>query len=497
MMRDYDKHASYWKETAESIKYPKLDKNIEVDTVVVGGGIAGVSTAYLLAEQGQSVALVESKEIGHGTTGKTTSKLTAQHNLIYSDLFELYGSDRAKQYYEANMRGLDLAKEWVNKHKIDCELQKESAYVFTEDEKKQNIFDDEMKIYEKIGINGALVDKLPIDIDIKKGIRMDGQYQFHPMKFLNGLLEAVHDKDIKIYENTMVTEIEHKSGVICSTNRDYKIDCKSIVFATHYPTHEPTKFYAKNLETESSYALAVKTKKPFSKGMYINTDNPRRTMRSLGEPSENMILVGGESHQTGDGISSIERYDILETYAKENFEAEEVVYKWSSHDLFTPDRIPFVGKLDEKEKNVYVLTGFGKWGLSNGIVGAEVIANQILKKSHEYSELYDPARERKTIKKKEEKEANFVKSSKSIVPERDLKENEATIIKKDDKQIGVYKDEQGKVTYVNLSCTHMGCGLEWNDGDLTWDCPCHGSRFQATGEVYEGPAMDDLEKESM
>lgn len=493
-MCDNTKHASYWKKTSEVTKYPKLQEDITVDTVVVGGGIAGISTAFLLAKEGQSVALVESKELCHGTTGKTTAKLTAQHNLIYSDLLNLYGREIAKQYYEANMRGLNLAKEWIDTNDIDCELKEEEAYVFTEDKAKHEIFDKEMEAYEKIGINGEIVDELPIDMDIEAGIRMNGQYQFHPVKFLSGLLEAISDKDIKIFENTMVTDIEHKDGIVCSTNLDYEINCKSVVFATHYPTYEPNKFYANNVETESSYALAVKTKEPFTGGMYINADKPKRTFRGLGDQSEKIMLVGGESHTTGDGKSSKERYDKLEAFAKEQFGAEEVVYKWSSHDLITPDRIPFVGKLAEEEDNVYVLTGFGKWGLSNGIIGAEVIAHQILNKPHNYTKLFDPGRERKEIKKDKSNEANSVKLSQSIVSEKDLKENEATIIEKDDQQIGVYKDEHGELHYVELSCTHMGCGLKWNDGDLTWDCPCHGSRFEATGDVYEGPAMKGLKK---
>lgn len=489
---------SFWRQTEKKLNYKKLDKNIEVDIAIAGGGIAGITTAYLLAKAGKKVALLEARELISGTTGYTTSKLTAQHNLIYDDLINRYGQDQAKLYYQANMEGIALIKELMEKHHIDCDLEEQEAFVYTQDPKSRNKFRNEAEAYKKLGIEGEFLEDLPLDLKIEAAVMMRNQAQFHPVKYLNGLLREIDKMDGEVYEHSMVMDLEKDNNkIICKMDSPYTVTCNELVFATHFPTYEPNKFYSDKLEPESSYALSVKAKREFPDGMYINADLPKRTLRKMEEDGETFILVGGESHPTGDRISSNERYKNLATFAEDVFDATEVVHHWSSHDLISPDRIPFIGRLNPEEENIYVVTGFGKWGLTNATVGAKVLNDLILEKDNPYTELFSPQREigsLKTIEPMEVSGKATKKQSSTIEKTEDLQKNQGAIVKVKEENVGAYKDNQGDLHFVDLSCTHLGCDVEWNDGDCTWDCPCHGSRFNAIGGVIEGPAVKPLKK---
>lgn len=487
---------SFWRETEKALKYQKLAENTEVDVAIVGGGIAGVTTAYFLAKEGKKVALLEARELLSGTTGFTTAKLTAQHNLIYDELINRYGQADAKLYYQANMEGIGLIKEIAKQHKIDCDLEEQDAFVFTENVQDRNKLQKEAEAYEKLGIEGGFIEDLPLDINIEAAVMMHNQAQFHPVKYVNGLLREIESMGGEICEHTKVMEIENKNKITCKTDTDYTVTCSDLVFATHFPTHEPDKFYSKNLEPENSYALAIKAKKEFPDGMYINTGITKRTLRRMNAGGEDYILVGGESHPTGDGLSVEQRYKELAADAEKLFDATEVVYRWSSHDLLSPDRLPFIGKLNPKEDNIYTITGFSKWGLANATVGGSLIKDLIVGKDNPYKDLFSPQRKVSSMEHVEptkEAEDNYAKST-IVRKAEELKNNQGTIVEIQNEHVGAYKDSGGNIHYLDLSCTHLGCGVEWNDGDKTWDCPCHGSRFNAIGEVIEGPAVEALKK---
>ncbi|UJL48043.1 FAD-dependent oxidoreductase [Virgibacillus sp. NKC19-16] len=487
---------SFWRQTEKAFKYKKLAENTEVDVAIAGGGIAGVTTAYLLAKEGKKVALLEARELLSGTTGFTTAKITAQHNLIYDELINRYGQANAKLYYQANMEGIGLIKEIAKQHKIDCDLEEQDAFVFTENKQNRNKLLKEAEAYEKLGIEGGFIEDLPLDIDIEGAVMMRNQAQFHPVKFVNGLLKEIENMGGEIYEHTKVMDIDNKNEITCKTDTDYTVTCHDLVFATHFPTHESDKFYSKNLDPENSYALAVKENKEFPDGMYINTDTSKRTFRRMSAEGEDYILVGGESHPTGDGLSVEQRYKELAEYAEKIFDATDVVYRWSSHDLISTDRLPFIGKLNPKEDNIYSLTGFSKWGLANATVGGSLVKDLIVGKDNPYKNLFSPQRDMSLMEHVEptkEAEENYAKSA-IVQTAEELKINQGTIVEIKDENVGAYKDNEGNIHYLDLSCTHLGCGVEWNDGDKTWDCPCHGSRFNAIGEVIEGPAVEELKK---
>lgn len=486
--------SSFWRSTEKLPHYEQLSEDIDVDVVVAGGGIAGITTAYMLAKKGTKVALVEARELASGTTGYTTSKLSAQHSLIYDEMIKRYDEDTAKKYYQANMEALALVKKFQEEEKIDCELAEMDAYVFTESDDWKVRLEKEAKAYETLGIDGELVDQMPLDIDVKAALVMHKQAQFHPVKYLHGLLKAIEENGGVIFENTSVMDAENGDRITCKTDQEYSITCENVVFATHAPTYEPEEFYSENLTPESSYALAFKSDKPFPEGMYINAELPKRTMRGMTDQGVDYILVGGESHDTGDGLSTQDRYEDLLHYADELFGVKEVVDHWSSHDLYSPDRIPFIGKMFADKENIYTATGFGKWGLSNATIGAAVITDLILGKSNTYTALFSPARDIAEVDEEEESNEFDGKKADEANNAEDLKNGQGAVMKIDGDDVGAYRDAQGKLHLLDITCTHMGCGCTWNDGDETWDCPCHGSRFNATGGVIEGPALEPLGK---
>lgn len=491
---------SFWRETGNLNIFHTLNNDVETGIAVVGGGIAGILTAYTLAKEGKQVVLLEGHDMLSGTTGYTTAKLSAQHQLIYDDLINRYGQEHAKLYYQANMEGIAYIKEISDEHQIDCQLKEQDAFVYTQDKNKLEAFEKEAEAYKKLGIHGGFLKDLPVNLDIEAAVQIEKQAQFHPVDFLNGVLKILQDWDVDIYEQALVTEVhtdEQGEKVELKTKDGQTITCNQAVLATHYPVLDPDKFYT-NMNPEISYALALKTDKEHPDGMYINEDLPKRTFRKMEANGENYLLVGGQSHPIGDDHSELERYEDLHEFAKDTFGETDVVYRWSSHDLMTKDRVPLIGQVDPDYPNIYTLTGCSKWGLANAAAGSRLIADLISQKDNRYKKIYEPHRTIPDIRTGEAKsdEGNDQVSQLNLSKKpEELKINEATIIEKDDKQIGVYKDQDEQLHYLNLTCTHLGCALNWNNGDKTWDCPCHGSRFNATGEVIEGPALQDLANE--
>lgn len=495
---------SYWREFKAVPSFPVLQENSETGIGVIGGGIAGIVSAYLLTKAGKKVVLVEAGKLIDGVTGFTTAKITAQHGLIYEELIRTMGEERAKQYYEANLAGLHFIKKTAADLGIDCDLTAENAYVYAETKKGAQKIEKEAKAYERLGIDGGLAkEEINLPFAVEAALVMRNQAQFHPVKFLTGLIKEIERLGGKIYEQTRVLKVLDQDIPVIVTENMSLLSCDQVIIASHYPINDAEGMYFTKLSVNRSYAIAASTEMDVPAGMYISADLPTRSLRSiLTESGEQLLLIGGEGHLTGRSkVKTSEHYQNLETFGRKYFGIQEIPYHWSAQDLTTLDKLPYIGKMTDKSDRILVATGFNKWGMSNGAVAGMVLADQIMGNTNIYANVFDPTRTKlKTVDAK-----IFVKDNVSVAKELiagkiektskkidDLSIDEGGMVEVDGKKIGGYRDENGQLHLVNTTCTHLGCTTKWNDAERTWDCPCHGSRFSYEGEVLEGPAINPL-----
>lgn len=483
---------SFWRKYATGVSYPKLTENITVDTTVVGGGMSGILAAYHLAKAGKKVALLEAREFVSGTTGGTTAKLTSQHELVYARLLQGASVEIAKLYYEANQEGLKLIESLVDELNIDCEFEKMDAYVYSQNGIRTAELEREALAYETIGINGSMTDATPLHFNVDSALMMEDQAQFHPIKFLHGVLQQLDFMGVKIYQHTMYMEsTRENSELTLKTDTPFTVTCDEVIFATLFPAEDPDSYYSKTMKPVTSHLAVYENTNTPLHGMYISDDFSKRTFRGAQQDHKHFLIVGGETHETGDDKSNIKRYDKIKQFAENEFGLQDRIGYWSEHDLVTPDMRPFIGKIKENDDQMYVMTGYNKWGLAAAATGSQLIADMITGKPNRYENLFCPQRDVKQIRQKEEDNQNGEFAAQQSA-ELDVGQAKRTEV--DGKAVGIYKDINKKTHYVDLACTHLGCEVKWNDADETWDCPCHGSIFDGTGEVLAGPAKLPLKK---
>ncbi|NBC68860.1 FAD-dependent oxidoreductase [Paenibacillus sacheonensis] len=496
--------ASYWTASQpERASYPKLDQDIETEVVVVGAGIAGITAAYVLARQGYRVALVEAGEILNGTTAHTTAKITAQHDLIYDELIKSSGKDDAGLYYQASAEAIAFIKQTVEDQGIYCGFTEQDAYVYTNAEAYLSKLENEAKAYEDLGIPGAYLDRIPLSVPVLGAVKMSRQAQFHPLQYLRRLAELVVEKGGEIYAHTTAVEVSPGDNPVVITSDGHKLSCRFVVSCTHFPFYDGHGFYFSRMHADRSYVLGLEAEDAYPGGMYLSAEDPKRSIRyaDMSDGSK-LIILGGQSHKTGQGICTIHHYEELQKFAEEHFRVKEIAYRWSAQDLVTGDKLPFIGRITASSPNVFIATGFRKWGMTNGTAAALLIKDLITEGESRYERLYAPSRplSLKTI-------GSFISDNADVAkhliggklqhatrrPDQ-LAIDEGAIVQVNGKRAGGYRDQDGKLHVVDTTCTHMGCEVEWNNGDRTWDCPCHGSRFSIAGEVIEGPAEKPLKQ---
>lgn len=383
---------SFWLKTGHVNNYPQLEQDLDVDVAVIGGGIAGILSAYELIKTGKNVVLLEGHNFIGGTTGYTTSKLSAQHDIIYHELIQRHGEQKARSFYDANMEGIKAIREIAARYDIECGLREQNAYAYTNDESRVEEFKKEAEAYKQLNINGAFTDKLPIDVDVKAGIVMHEQYEFHPVKFLNGVLDVLIEIGVLIYENTLISEIEENDQVTLTTENGEKITCKQVICASLYPVDDPDSFYEKNMTSGGTLASIFENKGTYPGGMYISYDDPSQTIRSVTIEDDDYLLVGGQSSASDDDASAEERYEEIIDFATKTFDVGEVISYWSAYDYKTKDRMPLVG-LNPSRQNIFAMTGFSKWGLANSATSAKLLCDLINGNKNYYESLYDPERD--------------------------------------------------------------------------------------------------------
>jgi glycine/D-amino acid oxidase-like deaminating enzyme/nitrite reductase/ring-hydroxylating ferredoxin subunit len=489
----------YWLDSTTIPTFQKLEEDVKTNIAIVGGGITGITAAYLLTQQGFQVTLIEAGHILTGTTGHTTAKITAQHGLIYDQLIQQHGLEQAKLYYEANREAIELIKELIDKHSIECDFSSQDAYVYGNTETSVRQIKSELLAYQKLGIPGDYAETIPFSIPCQAAIIMKDQAQFHPLKYLTALIPSILENGGKIYEKTTALKIEDNEQTTIVLENGRRLSCNSVIVASHFPFSDEIGLYFARMHAERSYILAIKAEKDYPSGMYYSADSPTRSLRYTEMNGEKLILVGGEGHKTGQGIPTHEHYLALQDFSEQYLGVKEIPYRWSAQDMVTPDKIPFVGPATAMHPDVLIATGYAKWGMTNGTIAAKILTDTILQKENRYTDLYNPSRLKgwgNMIKDNVDVAKHLIEGKLEFVIKTpdDLTHDEGDIVTLNGKRAGCYRDPSGHLHLVDSTCTHMGCEVNWNSGERTWDCPCHGSRYSIEGEVLEGPAVEPLKK---
>ncbi|MBS2772350.1 FAD-dependent oxidoreductase [Anoxybacillus rupiensis] len=492
----------YWRSSVKLPEFPSLNEDIHVDVAIIGGGISGITTAYLLTKAGSKVALIEADQLLNGTTGHTTAKVTAQHDLIYDELIHHLGTEKAQLYYEACTEAMRWIQTIIHEQNIDCDWKEEDAYIYTHSSSSIQKLINECKAYEKLGIKGGLVEDLPLPLPSKAALVMKQQAQFHPLKYLTHLIEEITQSGGLIYEQTPAKDVEKGNTLTVITRNNKRITCQHLAVCSHFPFYDGG-FYFSRMYAERSYVLGVQIEGDYPGGMYLSADEPKRSIRYVTTINgEKLLLVSGENHKTGQGVPTIQHYEALQSFASDMFPVTSIPYRWSAQDLTTLDKVPYIGAMTAHTPNIYVATGYRKWGMTNGTVAGLLLTDLITGRENRYHHLYTPSRfyadpsVKHFITQNLDVAKHLIegKIEPVIRTPQDLANGEGSVVLVNGKRAGAYKDENGSLFLVDTTCTHMGCELEWNSGDRTWDCPCHGSRFSVCGDVVEGPAQQPLTK---
>ncbi len=493
---------SYWIGTTPKTDYPSLGDNIKTDILIVGGGITGLTNAIILQKEGFDVVVIDSYRIALSTSGHTTAKITSQHDLKYSVLEKKLGKDGARKYGEINQKAVKLIELLVEDNNIDCDFERQNNYVYTMEEKHIETLEREASTAQSLGLPVEYTTALELPFQVKGAVCFKNQAQFHPRKYLLELASLFAQRGGHIYENTTAIDI-HEDRECRTTTRDgFHILSDKVIIASHFPFYDGGGLYSTRMYAERSYSIAVKADIKVSSGMYISYEKPTRSIRTQPfNDGDQLLIIGGEHHKTGQDDNELEHYKKLINYAEDSFKATEVLYRWSAQDYTAMNEIPFIGHITGGKPNIFIAAAYQKWGMTTSTVSAMIIKDILTKGKSEAEEIFAPSRV-STM----ESAKNFVKENLNVAGEliggkiKKLPDNislelgEGKPLTFEGKKAGAYRDIEGNLFVVDTTCKHLGCEVRWNSAEKSWDCPCHASRYSFDGTVLEGPALRPLDR---
>lgn len=430
---------SIWQKSCDIPSFTHLEGDTKTDVLIIGGGLAGLLTAHKLQQSGIKYLLIEAKNICSGVSLNTTAKITSQHGAIYHKILKKYGKETAHGYYEANQSALNAYRELCRD--ISCDFETKNSYIYSVD--NSPTLEEEIKALETIGINHEITHKTELPFPVSGAIYFKKQAQFHPLKFVSQIA-----KNLNIRENTAVLSFEQNK---VTTNHGV-ISAEHIIMTTHFPIINKHGAYFLKMFQQRSYVLALENADNVN-GMYLDIVENGLSFRNHGE----YLLLGGGSHRTGKKGGN---WKILEKSATEFYPHSKEKFRWATQDCMTLDSIPYIGQYSRNTHNLYVATGFNKWGMTSSMVAAEILCDIILNRKNDYSEIFSPSR---SIFHPQLIVNSFEAVTNLIIPSKPR-------------------------------CPHMGCALKWNKHEHSWDCPCHGSRFTKEGKLLQNPANGDLKQ---
>ena len=501
MHADAPVHESLWIATSDASDFPVLEEAIDVDAAVVGAGITGLTTALLLKQAGLRVAVLEATTVCSGATGYTTAKVSAQHGLIYETIGSTFGEDGARAYGEANLAAVDLVEALVHEHDIACDFDRRPSYVYTEQDAQVARVEKEVEAAQGAGLPASYTEQTDLPWSVKAAVRVDHQAQFHPRRYCLALARLVDGDGSRIVQHTRAVDVEHGAPCVVRTDR-HDVRAAFVVVATQLPFLDRGAFFAK-AHPEREYALAVALDHPAPRGMYLSAEQPTRSIRQQPASGDGeLLIVSGDSHKPGDDDDETRHYGALEGFARARFLLRSLEYRWSTQDYIPVDHLPYIGRLRRGTDRLYVATGFQKWGMSTGTLAGVLIRDQILQRDNPLTELFDPHRARplaslaKFVKENLFVAKRFVQdriSLRSRLSPDELEPGEGAVLSIGGRQVAVSRAPDGELHAVSARCTHLGCLVNWNSSERSWDCPCHGSRFAPDGSVLQAPAVEPLE----
>lgn len=424
---------SVWSDHINMPQFPQLRKDINTEVLIIGGGMCGILCAHYLEQKGVDYVLVEGERIGQGITKNTTAKITSQHGLIYDKLIKNAGIEKAKMYLQSNEDALAKYRELCEN--IKCDFEQKDAYTYTFSDRK--LIEDEVKAVNVLGLKAEFVENLPLSFKTKGAIKVGNQAQFNPLLFLSELARG-----LKIYESTFIRDIKDHTAIADHA----KITAKKIIVATHFPLINRHGSYFLKMYQHRSYVIALEHAANVN-GMYVDEAQLGMSFRNY----KDLLLIGGGDHRTGKTGGN---WQELREFAKKHYPEATEKYAWATQDCMSLDGVPYIGHYSKQTPHLYVATGFNKWGMTSSMVAAMILSDMVMGKENEFQEVYSP--HRSMLKK--QLFANGVEAVSNIL------------------------------TPTMKRCPHMGCALKWNKTEHTWDCPCHGSRFENNGELIDNPA---------
>lgn len=480
-----------WLEHVHNKVCPRLAKGITTDILIIGGGIAGISTAFELKDSNKSITLIDRNQVGSGVSARTTGKLTFLQDGIYQKLEKNFGEEVASLYLKSQIEAIETVKQNVIDYHIDCDFEGVNDYLYTRKKEEIPLLQKEEFILSKNKISYEVKNKLPL-FPVIHAIEVKDTAVFHPVKYILALKEICLKKKIKIYENTTALRMTKTSnGYLVHTEEGY-IKAKQVIVCSHYPFFTIPGMIPFRTHIERSYLCSGKVEKP-KKCSAINPSNPVESFRYHNEKSPYLLYVGG-THMLGNQLNYEENFQTHLKHAKKYL--KEVDYIWQNQDIMTPDSLPIIGKMKKEDDSLFLATGFNTWGMTNGVIAGTVLSDLIQNKKSPYEQIFSPSRGYSLDKIKNLVIDDFQNAKSYFISKvKDYYSfylNQVKISKKNGKKVGIYVDSKGEYHIVSRICPHLKCSLTFNMAEKTWDCPCHGSRFHFDGTCIEGPSVFDI-----
>jgi len=488
--------------TADTPLSPRLQDTVRTDVCIIGAGIAGLTTAYLLSQEGRSVVVLDDGPIGGGMTGRTTAHLTNAFDDRYLDVEKLHGEEGARLTAESHTAAIEKVNDIVRRENIDCDFERCDGFLFAVPPDTQELLDDELAATHRAGLTDVeKVARAPFDaFDTGPALRYPRQAQFHPLKYLNGLVRAISRDGGRLFGHTHATTIEGGENARVETAAGPVITCEAIVVATNTPVNDRVAIHTKQAPYVTYVIGASIPKGSVATGLYWDTLDPYHYVRVQAVGDHDVLIVGGEDHKTGQESDCYERYGRLESWTRERFpQIGDIEFRWSGQVMEPVDYLAFIGRNPLDSDNVFIATGDSGQGMTHGTIAGMLLTDLIQDRENRWTDLYSPSRV--TLRATPEfaseninvaaQYSDYVTAG-DIKSEDELKPGQGAVMRHGLSKIAVYRDENGAIHKRSAVCPHLGCVVAWNACEKTWDCPCHGSRYSAEGRVYQGPANTDL-----